>query len=45
MTPFQALYGYEPHKWKEFALINTKVQAVKNKIEEEHKIIQILKKT
>jgi len=43
MTPFQALYGYEPPKWKEFALINTKVQAVKNKLEEEQKIIQILK--
>jgi hypothetical protein len=43
MTSFQALYGYEPPKWKEFALINTKVQAVRNKLEEEQKIIQILK--
>ena len=43
MTHFQALYGYEPPKWKEFALINTKVQAVRNKLEEEQKIIQILK--
>jgi hypothetical protein len=43
MTPFQALYGYEPPKWKEFELINTKVQAVRNKLEEEQKIIQILK--
>jgi hypothetical protein len=43
MTPFQALYGYEPPKWKEFALINTKVQAVRNKLDEEQKIIQILK--
>jgi hypothetical protein len=42
-SPFQALYGYEPPKWKEFALINTKVQAIRNKLEEEHKIIQILK--
>jgi hypothetical protein len=39
MTPFQALYGYEPPKWKEFALIDTKVQAVKNQLEEEQKII------
>jgi hypothetical protein len=43
MIPFQALYGYEIPKWKEFALINTKVQAVINKLEEEQKIIQILK--
>ena len=43
MTPFQALYGYEPPEWKEFALINTKVQAVMNKLEEEQKIIIILK--
>ena len=43
MTPFKALYGYEPPKWKEFALINTKVQTVRNKLEEEQKIIQILK--
>jgi hypothetical protein len=43
MTPFQALNGHEPPKWKEFTLINTKVQAVKNKLEEEQKIIQILK--
>jgi hypothetical protein len=43
MTHFQTLYGYEPPKWKEFALIDTKVQAVKNQLEEEHKIIKILK--
>jgi hypothetical protein len=43
MTPFQALYGYKPPKWKEFSLINTKVQAIRNKLEEEQKIIQILK--
>jgi len=43
MSPFQALYGYEPPKWKEFALINTKVQAVRNKLEEEQKTVQILK--
>jgi hypothetical protein len=35
MTPFQVVYGYEPPKWKEFALINTKVQVVRNKLEEE----------
>jgi hypothetical protein len=43
MTPFQALYGYEPPKWKEFALIDTKVQAVKKQLDEEQKILKILK--
>jgi hypothetical protein len=43
MTPFQDLYGYEPPKWKEFALIDTNVQAVKNQLEEDQKIIKILK--
>jgi len=42
MAPFQALYGYEPPKWKDFALNDSKVQAVKNHLEESQKIIQIL---
>jgi hypothetical protein len=43
MTHFQAFYGYELPKWKAFALIDTKVQAVKNHLEEEQKIIKIVK--
>jgi hypothetical protein len=43
MTHFQVLYGYEPPKWKAFALIDTKVQAVRNQLDEEQKIIKKLK--
>ena len=43
MTPFQALYGYEPPKWKDFALLNSKVPAVKNHLEENQRIINLLK--
>jgi hypothetical protein len=43
MTPFQDLYGYEPPKLKEFSMIGTKDQAIKNQLEENNKIIKILK--
>lgn len=43
MTPFQALYGYEPPKWKDFAIIETKLPTVKNQLEETQKVIQTLK--
>jgi len=43
MTPFQALYGYESPKWKEFVLVDIKFQAVRNQLDEEQKIIKILK--
>eukprot|EP00253_Pinus_taeda_P027271 PITA_27271 len=42
MTPFQALYGYEPPKWKDLAL-QMNLPAVKNQLEETQKIIQTLK--
>jgi len=43
MTPFQALYGYEPPKWKEFAISQTQVAAVKDQLEENQKVVQLLK--
>ena len=43
MTPFQALYGYEPPKWKDLAIVQTNLPAVKDQLEETQKIIQILK--
>lgn len=43
MTPFQALYGYEPPRWKDFALHNSKLQAIKNHLEENQRIINLLK--
>ena len=43
MTPFQALYGYEPPRWKYFALLDFKVQAVKDHLEENQRIINFLK--
>jgi len=43
MTPFQALYGYEPPKWKDFASLQTNLPAVKNQLEEHQKVVQILK--
>lgn len=43
MTHFQALYGYEGPKWKDFELHNSKVQAVKNHIEKNKRIINLLK--
>ena len=43
MTPFQASYGYEPPKWKDLAIVQTNLPAVKNQLEETQKIVQILK--
>ena len=43
MTPFQALYGYEPPKWKEFVTIQTNVAAVIDHLEENQKVVQLLK--
>eukprot|EP00253_Pinus_taeda_P004302 PITA_04302 len=43
MTPFQALYGYEPPNWKDFALHNSKVQAITNPLEDNQGIINLLK--
>jgi hypothetical protein len=43
MTPFQALYGYEPPTWKELATSQTKVASVKDHLDESQKIVQLLK--
>ena len=43
MKRFKSLYSYEPPKWKELDLSETKVPAFKDHFEESHKIIQILK--
>ena len=43
MTLFQSLYVYEPPKWKEYALFNSRVPTIRNQIEEYQNIIQILK--
>ena len=43
MTPFQALYGYKPPKWKDLAIVQTNLPVVKDQLEETQKIVQILK--
>ena len=43
MTPFQALYGYEPPNWKELVLNNTNVLEVRNQLEKSQKTIELLK--
>jgi hypothetical protein len=43
MTPFQALYGYEPPSWKELATNHIKVVSVKDHLDESQKILQLLK--
>ena len=43
MTPFQALYGYEPPRWKEIIQGHAKVPAVKIQLEENQRIMQVLK--
>lgn len=45
MTPFLALYGYEPPKWKEFVTTQIKVVALKDHLEENQKVVQLLKET
>ena len=42
MTPFQALYGYAPPRWKELAQGDAKVPAVKSQLEENQKVVQVL---
>ena len=43
MTPFQALYGYAPPKWKELVQSDAKVPAVKSQLEENQRVMQLLK--
>ena len=43
MTPFQALYSYEPPRWKEIIQGSTKVPAIKDQLEYNQRIMQKLK--
>ena len=43
MTPFQAVYGYEPPKWKDIITNHVKVASVSDHLEENQKVAQILK--
>jgi len=43
MTPFQALYSYEPPLWKEIIQGSTKVPTVKDQLEDNQRIMQTLK--
>ena len=43
MTPFQALYGYVPPRWKEFVQGDAKVLAVKIQLEQNQRVMQVLK--
>ena len=43
MTPFQALYGYEPPNWKELVMKETNVPEVRNQLEKSQKMIELLK--
>ena len=43
MTHFQALYGYEPPRWKEIAQGDAKILAIKRQLEENQRVMQVLK--
>jgi hypothetical protein len=43
MTHFQALYGYEPPSWKELDTGHIKVALVKYHLDQNYKILQLLK--
>jgi len=43
MTPFQALYGYEPPSFKELATSHIKVASLKYHLDKSQKILQLLK--
>ena len=43
MTPFEALYGYEPPRWKENAQGNANVPTIKSRLEENQRVMQVLK--
>ena len=43
MTPFQALYGYKPLKWKYLITHQARVTSVNDHLEENQKVVQILK--
>ena len=43
MTPFQALYGYEPPNWKELVLNDTNLLELRTQLEKSQKMIELLK--
>ena len=43
MTHFQALYGYEPPRWKEIVQGDAKELEVKSQLEENQRVMQVLK--
>ena len=43
MTPFKSLYGYAPPKWKDLITNQARVASVKDNLEENQKVVQILK--
>jgi len=43
MTPFMALYGYQPPSITSYLRENSKVQAVEHHIEHQKKVLQLLK--
>ena len=43
MTPFHALYSYEPPKWKEFDITQKIILVVKEQLEEKQKVFQTLR--
>ena len=43
MIPFQALYGYAPPKLKDIITNQARVASVKDHLEENQKVVQILK--
>ena len=43
MTPFQALYSYEPPRWKEIIQGDEKVPMIKSQLEENQRVMQVLK--
>ena len=43
ITPFQAIYGYEPPKWKDLITKQERVLSVNDHLQENQKVVQILK--
>ena len=45
MTHFQSVYGYVPPRWNKFVQGDAKVHAVKSQLEENQRVMQVLKDT
>ena len=43
MTPIQTLYGYVLPRWKEIVQGDAKLPAIKNQLEENQRVMQVLK--